>query len=124
VKTWADEAGLTPASKSIDRDAGEGPPRCCGRRFVAADSLICYDELAPDRLKALIVRLPHLDEASPLYLCDGCSELLIRELVFTREERAIDFGLPQEIVDKARDLDLMPAHVAALIEDRLRALVE
>lgn len=89
---------------------------------MAADALICYDDLAPERRKALLERLPHLAGADPLYLCDGCSELLIRNLVITREERAIDFGESQDIVDKARDLDLRPAHVEALIEDRLRVL--
>jgi hypothetical protein len=122
VKTWADEAGIDPPGLSMDRDAGEGPPRCCGRRFVAADGLVCYDDLAPERLKRLLARLPRLAEAASIYLCDGCSELLLREEIFTREERAIDFGLPQNIVDNARDADLAPAHQEALIEDRLRAL--
>jgi hypothetical protein len=117
-------AGIDPPSQSIDRDAGEGPPRCCKRRVVAADALVCYDELAPERLKALLARLPHLAGVTPLYLCDSCSEMLIREGKMTREERAIDFGESQEIIDKARDHDLAPEYVAALIEDRLRALSE
>lgn len=122
MRTWADAAGLVPSGQTIDRDAGEGPPRCCGRRLVAADSLVCYDDLSPDGLKRLLARLPHLEGIAPLYLCDGCSELIIREEVVTRLERAIDFGEPQDVVDKARDLDLRPAHVEALIEDHLRAL--
>jgi len=108
--TWADDAKIDPPGLSIDRDAGEGPVRCCGRRHVAADSLVCYDNLAPERLKALIARLPHLEGVSPLYLCDGCSELVIRENVLTREERAIDFGLSQEFVDKARSLDSLASN--------------
>jgi hypothetical protein len=122
MTTWADVAGIVPPGLSIDRDAGEGPPRCCQRRLVAADMLICYDEIAPERLKALVAQLPHLEGVSPLYLCDGCSELIIRKGVMTREQRAIDFGLPQAVVDKARDLDLAPVHMEALIEDRLRTL--
>jgi hypothetical protein len=105
VNTWADERQLDVRAVTIDRDAGEGPPRCCARRLIAADSLVCYDKLAPERRAALLARLPHLEGVTPLYLCDACSELLIREAVMTREERALDFGLPQEIVDKARDLD-------------------
>jgi hypothetical protein len=106
MKTWADEAGIIPPSRSIDRDAGEGPPRCCVRRLVAADALVCYDELALERLAELAKRFPHLAEITPLYLCDGCADTLIREEIITREDRAIDFGLPQEIVDKAREQDL------------------
>ena len=106
MRTWASDQGLDPQAQSIDRDAGEGPPRCCGRRLVAADALVCYDELAPERRKALLERLPHLQDVTPLYLCDACSELLIREAVITREDRALDFGLPAEVVEKARVLDV------------------
>jgi hypothetical protein len=106
-KTWADVAGIDPPSLSIDRDAGEGPPRCCSRRHVAADALVCYDDLAPERRKALLARLPQLAGVDGVYLCDGCSELLVREVVITREERAIDFGLPQAIIDQARGLDAL-----------------
>lgn len=73
---------------------------------MAADSLICYDDLAPERLAAVLERFPHLKDVKPIYLCDGCSELVVRELVITREGRAVDFGLPQEIIDEARALDL------------------
>lgn len=121
MKTWADAAELVPASQTIDRDRGEGPVRCCHRRLVAADALVCYDDLSAERRSALEQRLPHLQGVTPLYLCDACSELLIREVVFTREERAIDFGLDQDIIDKARDRDLAPAHLEALIEDRQRS---
>jgi hypothetical protein len=124
LKTWADVAELDPPSQSIDRDAGEGPPRCCKRRIVAADALVWYDELGAKRRAALLERLPHLEGVAPLYLCDSCSELLIREEIITREERAVDFGETQKIIDKARDQDLRPAHVAAIIEDRLRVLSE
>lgn len=105
MRTWADDAKIDPPSLSVDRDNGDGPPRCCPRRLVAADALVYYGELAPGRRQALLARFPHLEGVGPLYLCDGCSELLIRELIITREERAVDFGLPQEIVDKARDSD-------------------
>lgn len=106
MKTWADEANVGPRGLSIDRNAGEGPPRCCERRLVAADALVCYDDLAPERLAEIVKRLPHLADLTPLYLCDSCSELLIRERVITREARALDFGLPQEIVAKERERDL------------------
>lgn len=124
MKTWADVAGIVPPATSVDRDAGEGPPRCCNRRLVAADALICYDALAPERRAALVARWPHLEGVTPLFLCDGCSEWITRERVMTREARMRDFGESQEIVDKARDLDLQPSHLEALIEDRLRALGE
>lgn len=106
MRTWADTAQVEPRGLSIDRDAGEGPPRCCGRRLVAADALVCYDDLAPERLAEIVKRLPQLADLTPLYLCDGCSELLIREAVITREGRALDFGLSEEIVNKERERDL------------------
>lgn len=114
MKTWADEAQVEPRGLSIDRDAGGGPPRCCGRRLVAADALVCYDDLAPERLAEVVKRFPHLAGVTPLYLCDGCSEQLIREAVITREARAVDFGLSQEAIDKERQRDL--ARVRALAE--------
>jgi hypothetical protein len=116
VKTWASDQGFTQASQMVDRDAGQGPVRCCGRRLVAADALVCYDELAPERLAAVLERLPHLKGVTPLYLCDACSELIIREEVVTREDRALDFGLPQDVVDKARDLDRKAGRTLTVIE--------
>jgi hypothetical protein len=86
VKTWADVAGIVPSATSIDRDAGEGPPRCCGRRLVAADALVCYDEIAPERLAAVLERLPSLKGVRPLYLCDGCRGTIRREQLLRRDE--------------------------------------
>jgi len=105
MKTWADAAGVVPPATSIDRNAGEGPPRCCARRIVAADALVCYDDLAPERLAAVLERLPQLKGVSPLYLCDGCASLVVREEVVTREELAVDLGLSADLVSKARDMD-------------------
>lgn len=102
MKTWADEAGITQRARGVDRDAGDGPPRCCARRFIAADALVCYDDLAPGPRAALDARFPHLAGVSPLYLCDGCAETIIRERVVTREGRARDFGLPDAVIEKAR----------------------
>ena len=113
MKTWASDQGLEPQSQTIDRDASEGPPRCCRRRLVAADALVCYDELAPERLAAVLERLPHLKGVTPLYLCDACGDLIIREAVVTREDRALDFGLGQDVVDKARDLDRKTARTSS-----------
>jgi hypothetical protein len=106
MNTWADDAKIVPPGLPIDRDADEGPPRCCARRFVAADALVCYDELAPERRTALLKRFPHLSGVSPLYLCDACGDTLVRERVITREERAIAFGLSAAAVAKARAQDL------------------
>lgn len=102
MKTWAEEAGIIPPARNIDRDAGEGPPRCCARRRVAADELVCYDDLAPARLAVVLQRFPRLVGASPLYLCGACGETVIREQVVTREDRARDFGLPERVITKAR----------------------
>lgn len=107
MKTWANEARISPPSRSIDRDAGEGPPRCCARRLVAADALVNYDELAAERLAELVKRFPHLQAVSPLYLCDGCADTIIRERIVTREDRARDFGLPSTVVAKARAHDAL-----------------
>jgi hypothetical protein len=102
MRKWAEVAGVIPSARSIDRNAGEGPPRCCARRLVSADELVCYDDLAPERLALLLKRLPHLVGVSPLYLCGACGETIIRERLVTREDRARDFGLSTAIVEKAR----------------------
>lgn len=105
MKTWAQEAGISPPACNIDRDAEEGPTRCCARRLVPADEMVCYDDLAPDRLAIVLERFPHLVGVSPLYLCGACGETLIRERVVTREDRARDFALPESIIEKARIQD-------------------
>jgi hypothetical protein len=104
MKTWAEKAGSIPPSRSIDRDAGEGPPRCCARRLVAADALMYYGLLA-----RVVGRFAHLQRVplDELYLCDACGETLVRERVVTREERALAFGLPAAAVAKARAHDLV-----------------
>lgn len=88
LKTWADVAGLVPPSRSIDRDAGEGPPRCCARRLVAADALVHFGELSASRLAKVRARFPeHQDvPAIDLYLCDGCRGTIRREVILTRDE--------------------------------------
>lgn len=105
MRTWAGESGVGSPSRSIDRDAGEGPPRCCARRLVSADELVCYDDLAPERLALVLQRLPHLVWVRPLYLCGACGETIIRERIVTREDRARDFGLPTALIEKARRHD-------------------
>ena len=105
MKTWADDADIAPPSRSIDRDAGEGPPRCCARRFVAADALVRYDQLPLDSLALVKERFPHLASIAPLYLCDACGETLVREHVWTREDRAEGLGLSSTAVAKARAHD-------------------
>jgi hypothetical protein len=106
MKTWADVAGIEPRGLSLDRDKGEGPPRCCDRRLVAADALVCYDDVSAGLLSVLVTRFPHLEHAAKIYLCDACSDTLIRERLVTREDRALDLGLPREIVEKMRAHDL------------------
>ena len=106
MKTWADAAGLLSPSQTIDRDAGEGPARCCGRRLVAADALICYDDVSAELLSILVTRFPHFAEAEQIFLCDACADTLVREQLITREDRATDLRLPQEVVDKMRDQDI------------------
>lgn len=105
MKTWADATELDPPSRSIDRDLGEGPTRCCARRLVAADALVCYDEVSADLLSILLTRFPHMEKAPAIYLCDACADILIREKLVKREDRAIDFGLSQDTINKMRDQD-------------------
>jgi hypothetical protein len=88
MKTWADAAGIEPQGLSIDRDQGEGPPRCCGRRLVAADALVYFGDLASAPRARLLARWPHLAgvPATELYLCDGCRGTVRRETVLSRDE--------------------------------------
>jgi len=88
MKTWADSAGVRPPGLSMDRDAGQGPPRCCARRLVAADALVHYGDLHPTRLARVLARFPHLADVplDQLYLCDGCRGTIRREVVLTRDE--------------------------------------
>lgn len=101
MRTWADAAGVVPPARSIDRDQGEGPPRCCARRLVSADSLICYDDVSAELLSVLVTRFPHLEKAEQIFLCDACAETLIREHLITREDRARVFGLSEKLIAKA-----------------------
>jgi hypothetical protein len=105
VKTWADVANVEPRGLSLDRDKGEGPPRCCDRRLVAADALICYDDLAAVRQLELLKRFPHLDGKTPVYLCDACADTLVRERIISHEDRALDFGLDAAVIARARARD-------------------
>jgi len=105
MKTWADAAGIIPPAASIDRDAGDGPPRCCNRRLVAADALVCYDEADAVRLALILDRLLLLRQAPNVFLCDACADLIVREQLVTREERALDLKLSAELVEKARAHD-------------------
>lgn len=109
MKTWADMAKVSPPGSPIDRDAGEGPPRCCTRRLVAADALVCYDDLPGALLAVVKERFPAIASMTPIYLCDGCSDTLVREGVITREERAAGLGLSAASVLKARELDQLDA---------------
>jgi hypothetical protein len=88
VKTWADAVGVVPASASIDRDVGEGPPRCCAKRHVSADALVYFGDLPSARLDRLRARFPALATVpdGELYLCDGCRGTVRREIVLAREE--------------------------------------
>jgi len=88
MKTWADVAGIEPRGLSIDRDQGEGPPRCCNRRLVAADALVHFGDLASARLAAVLARFPHLADVpvAELYLCDACRGTIRREQVIARED--------------------------------------
>lgn len=89
MKTWADEAGITPPSTTIDRDAGQGPkPRCCDRRYVTADALVYFGDMDTDqrlRVRNRLTRLAHAHDLT-LYLCDACRETLRRERVLERAE--------------------------------------
>lgn len=84
MRTWASDAGVSPASMTLDRDAGEGPARCCARRFVAADALVFYGDLDSGKLARVRARFPDLSGAT--YLCDSCRETLRREKVIARTE--------------------------------------
>lgn len=88
MKTWAETAGILPPGLSIDRDAGEGPPRCCARRFVAADALVHFGDLLPALRTRVLARFPALatTPARELYLCDGCRGTIRREVVLDRNE--------------------------------------
>lgn len=88
MKTWAEEAGISPPSVTLDRDAGEGPlPRCCSRRFVSADALVQYGDLDVEKRTLVCERITPMAEAdADMYLCDACREILRREQVITRAE--------------------------------------
>jgi hypothetical protein len=96
-RTWADvlaeravEAGkpAPPQALPVDRFRGEGPPRCCGRRRIAADMLVWYGGLGATLLGRVRSRFEHLADVpdADLYLCDGCRETLRRNRVLLRTE--------------------------------------
>jgi hypothetical protein len=80
-RTWAAEATL------IDRRI-DGPTRCCGRDFVAADMLVHFGLVRTTVLAQIRVRFPHLATVGPddLYLCDACRSTLERERILSRAE--------------------------------------
>lgn len=93
MKTWADEVGIDPPSKTIDRNAGEGPqPPCCSQQYVSADALVHYGDLPDEIRDRVLERFPHLAsaDAAELYLCGSCRETLRREGVITRTEMPAD----------------------------------
>lgn len=103
LKTWADERRLEEPATSVNRDAGEGPPRCCTTAVVAGDGLVWWGELPAELLERVFARFPTLATIplEDLYLCGGCREQLFREELVTREEVARGLGLPPAVVAKA-----------------------
>jgi hypothetical protein len=109
-RTWADvlaeravDAG-TPGplpAVPVDRFRGEGPPRCCARRRIAADMLVWYGGLGVTLLGRVRSRFPHLADTpdTDLYLCDGCRETLRRERIIARLEMPASrpLALPEAI---------------------------
>lgn len=81
-------AGVYYAGPVVDREAGEGPPRCCPRRRVLADKLVWYGGISDEALARVRARLPHLAEVArdDLYLCSGCILRLLREGVIRPDE--------------------------------------
>ena len=106
IKTWADHPsrrGKKPAAslrrrpeRRYDADRPDdppawvfdGPPRCCNKRLVAADSLVHYGGLSGPVRQRIYKRFPQLADVPPglLYLCDGCRETLRREGILTKDE--------------------------------------
>ena len=82
------EAAPVRAVPVVDRAAGDGPPRCCRRRRIAADMLVWYGGLSDDALARLREALPHLANVprDDLYLCDGCRDGLLRDGILSPEE--------------------------------------
>lgn len=105
MSTWADQRRLNVSERAatLNRDAGEGPPRCCATREVVCDGLAFWGELPTELLARTRGRLPQLIAIADvdLYLCAGCRELLFREKVVTREEVARGLGLPVNAIAKA-----------------------
>lgn len=81
-------AGVYYAGPVVDRDAGEGPPRCCAKRRVLADKLVWYGGVSNEALARVRARLPHLAEVArkDLYLCSRCILRLLREGVLRPDE--------------------------------------
>jgi len=94
VKTWTD----TPAA--VNRDLGEGPPRCCSTAVVTGDSLVTWGGLPSAVLDVVRARLPSLPDDPDLYLCAGCRETMFREKLLTREEVARGLGMSAAIIAK------------------------
>lgn len=103
MRTWADVAAVAPPSKSLNRNAGEGPPRCCNVQLVAADALIWWGGLPALIIGKAKARFPRLSAVAneELYLCSNCGETLVREKLITREELARSQGLSERQVAKA-----------------------
>jgi hypothetical protein len=103
MKTWADERRLERRATSVNRDAGEGPPRCCATTVVACDGLVWWGGLPVELLERVYVHFPVLAaiQLEELYLCGGCREQLFRSGVVTREEIARGLELPPAVVAKA-----------------------
>ena len=81
-------AGVYYAGPVVDREAGEGPPRCCAKRRILADKLVWYGGISNDALTRLRARMPHLAEVAreDLYLCSRCIVRLLRDGVLRIDE--------------------------------------
>lgn len=89
-------ASVPPPAAPVDRRAGEGPPACCQRQYVAADMLVWYGGISEDALSRLMARIPRLSNVAreDLFLCDGCRAVLKRERVLLPDEMPRSRPLP------------------------------
>lgn len=103
ARTWASDEGIQPPGLPIDRDAGEGPPRCCKIRRVAADALAWWGGHPAALLARARAAHPHWNTIADqdLYVCSACQERLLALKVVTREELARAFGLSDRIIAHA-----------------------
>jgi hypothetical protein len=90
MKTWRTDAA------PVNRDAGEGPPRCCGTAIVAGDELWWLGGLPAPMLATMRTVFPAWASIADadLYACGHCKELLFRHLKVSREDwmRGHGFG--------------------------------